>query len=107
MSKTEHVLVVFRTRLDEAARSAYEPMAKRMVELAEQQPGYLGIKTFVAEDGERVSISEFESMEAAMAWRNHPEHQKAQELGMSMFYLEYELITCQPLRHSHFKREPN
>jgi len=101
----ETVVVIFRSRLDEAARADYQPWSDRMVELAGQQPGFRGIKTFVAEDGERVSIGEFESLEAAMAWRAVPEHQKAQALARARFYEEFELVTCKPLRRIVFKRE--
>ena len=52
---------------------------------AEGMPGFVSFKTFRADDGERVSVIEFASEEALRAWREHPEHRKAQELGRATF----------------------
>jgi heme-degrading monooxygenase HmoA len=69
-----------------------------MLELASRQPGFVSIKTFAADDGERVSIVEFESEAAQAAWRAHPEHREAQRLGRERFYAEFEVVVCEPLR---------
>ena len=76
-----------------------------MDELATQMPGFISIKTFNAPDGERVSLVEFESAEAMMAWRNHPEHKQAQELGREKFYSEYRIVVCQPIRDYSFPKK--
>jgi len=99
------VVIVFRSRLNENARAEYEPVAQRMVELAKQQPGFQSIKYFEAEDGERVTIAEFESLEHAMAWRAHPEHAKAQRQGRESFYDAFEVVTCEVVRRIPFTRE--
>ena len=57
--------------------------------LAEAMPGFLGIKSFVADDGENVSISRFEDAAALTAWREHPEHRKAQRIGRERIYASY------------------
>ena len=44
-------------------------------------PGYISHKGFWAEDGERVTIVEFEHEEGQRAWRTHPEHIEAQRQG--------------------------
>ena len=53
-------LVVFRNRkrsdIDEAA---YAEAAQRMEDLAQVQPGFLSFKSFTADDGEVVAISEW------------------------------------------------
>ena len=64
-------------------------MAARVRSLAEAMPGFISFKSFSAEDGERVSIIEFESEETLRAWREHPEHRQAQALGRDSFYSEY------------------
>lgn len=81
-------------------------MAARMRALAESMPGFISFKTFNAEDGERVSIIEFESEEALRAWREHPEHRKAQELGRTMFYAELQIQVCSIIRQ-YGSRLPN
>ena len=34
-----------------------------------------------------------------MLWARHPEHIEAQKLGREKFYAEFDLKTCQVLRH--------
>jgi heme-degrading monooxygenase HmoA len=72
--------------------------------LAEGMPGFISFKTFRAEDGERVSIIEFESEEALRAWREHPEHRTAQEIGRGAFYAEFRIQVCSIIRQYGFKR---
>lgn len=99
---SQSVLTIFRSRLRPDAAPEYGRVAERMDQLAAQMPGFLGIKTFQAADGERVSIVEFATGAQALAWRNHPEHREAQRLGREQFYAEYDVIVCTPLRRYTF-----
>jgi heme-degrading monooxygenase HmoA len=80
-------------------------MAEQMLELARSMPGFLDFKAYRAEDGERVSLIEFASLEELEAWREHPEHLKAQRAGREQFYSEYRLQVCEPLRAYRFDGE--
>jgi heme-degrading monooxygenase HmoA len=104
MGQEQRVMVVFRSRLNERVEEAFEPEAARMKTLAEAMPGFLGYKVFTADDGERVSIIEFESLESERAWRDHPEHREAQDRGRSEFYAGYSLQVCEVLRNRSFGR---
>ena len=95
------VIGIFRNRLREGAQG-YPATAERMEELAAKMPGFLGIKTFRADDGERVSIFAFETLAALDAWRDQLEHREAQRRGRDEFYSEYTLQICAPLREAHF-----
>ena len=75
------VTVIFWTRLRPEHAEEYAKTAAHIADLAQAMPGFLGMKTFAADDGERVTIAEFDSMETAVAWRQDPEHQEAQRLG--------------------------
>jgi heme-degrading monooxygenase HmoA len=98
------VVVVFRARIKpEANLEALAPLATRMYELASSMPGYISYKDFAADDGEHVSIVEFDSLETLAAWREHPEHKRAQERGRSEFFSEYRIQVCSPLRDYGFK----
>ena len=68
-------------------------------------PGFLGIKSYVAEDGENVSISRFESEAALTAWREHPEHREAQRIGRERIYASYSIEVATVIRSSAF--DPN
>jgi heme-degrading monooxygenase HmoA len=98
------VMTIFRSRLRPEHAAEYAEVAARMHALAEDMPGFVSIKTFHADDGERVSIVEFESEETHAAWRNHPEHRKAQELGRAAFYAEFQIQVCSVIRQYGFKR---
>ena len=92
------VITIFRSRLRPEHVGEYERWAARIHDLAVRMPGFISIKTFTAEDGERVSIVEFESEEDVLAWRNQPDHREAQELGRKLFYSEYRIQVCRPIR---------
>ena len=92
------VITVFRSRLRPEAREEYERWAGRMHQLATAMPGFVSNKTFAADDGERVSIIEFESEATHGAWRDHPEHREAQRLGRERFYAEFQIQVCSLVR---------
>lgn len=99
------VITIFRSRLRPEHREEYERWGKKIHELAVKMPGFISIKTFAADDGERVSVVEFESEETMLAWRNQPDHRTAQELGRKLFYSEYRIQVCQPLRDYSFPKK--
>ena len=99
------IVTVFRSRLLPGVNEEYLALAERMNKLAATMPGYVSHKGFFADDGERVTIVEFESREALQAWRLHPEHVEAQRQGRSRFYSEYRTTTCEVLHESAFTRE--
>ncbi|WP_137680777.1 antibiotic biosynthesis monooxygenase family protein [Aurantiacibacter suaedae] len=88
-------LVVFRNRkradIDQAAYSAE---AARMEAMARQQPGFLSFKSYAADDGEVIALSEWESEGAARNWGRVAEHRVAQARGREAYYADYTLFTC-------------
>ncbi len=88
------ILTVFRSRLKPEALEEYGVWAKRMSELAQTMPGYISHKVYTAEDGERVTIVEFESAEQQRAWATHPEHLAAMKKGRASFYADYRMQIC-------------
>ncbi len=97
------VVVVFRSRIRPGTEQELARLGARMYELASSMPGYISYKDFVAEDGENVSIIEFESIESVTAWREHPEHKIAQRRGREEFFSEYHIQVCAPVRESRLK----
>ena len=75
------IVTVFRSRLMPGFKDEYVALVDRMQQIARTIPGYISHKGFWAEDGERVTIVEFEHEEGQRAWRMHPEHIEAQKLG--------------------------
>lgn len=99
------IITIFRSRLRPEQLDEYERWAARIHKLAVKMPGFISIKTFTAEDGERVSIVEFESEETMLAWREQPDHRQAQELGRKLFYSEYHIQVCRPIRDYSFPKK--
>src|SRR4051812_23080288 len=83
------IVTVFRSRLRPGMRDEYVALVDRMAELAATMPGYISHKGFFADDGERVTIVEFEHEEGMRAWRTNPEHRAAQKLAREKYYTQY------------------
>jgi heme-degrading monooxygenase HmoA len=66
-----------------------------MVELASQQPGFLGIESVRAPDGSGITVSYWDSLESISQWRKHPEHIEAQNAGKARWYAEYRLVIAE------------
>ena len=100
-------LAVFRNRkrtyMDAAA---YAADAQRMADLAAVQPGYLAFKSYTAEDGEVIAVSEWADEASARAWGRHVEHGSVQGRGRSEYYESYTLFACSEPRIHHFERAP-
>jgi heme-degrading monooxygenase HmoA len=93
------IVVVFRVRLKaNVDEHSLIRANERMSELAKAMPGYISYKNFIADDGEGVSIVEFESLETLAAWHDHPEHKTVQERGRNEFFSEYHIQVCMPVR---------
>ena len=98
------IVTVFRSRLREEDNDDYETWAAEMHGLATAMPGFLEIKSFTADDGERVSIVRFEDEATQKAWREHPRHRLAQQAGRDRFYSAYSIEVCRCLSARAFER---
>ena len=66
--KVEMMVVVFRAhRTPDGLGEEYRHWFLRMTELACKMPGYISHKGYVAEDGERLTLFEWESAETLKA----------------------------------------
>jgi heme-degrading monooxygenase HmoA len=96
------IVTVFRSRLNPDTVDEYMRSAARMSELAKTIPGYISHKSFVAQDGERVTIVEFENEEGMRIWATHAEHVEAKKNGRKRFFSEYRVQICSVQRDSAF-----
>jgi heme-degrading monooxygenase HmoA len=97
------LITVFRSRLKPGVRDEYNALVERMNQLARTMPGYISHKGYLAEDGERMTIVEFEHEDGLRAWRTNPEHIEAQKLARQKYYAEYHVQVCTLDRESKFK----
>jgi heme-degrading monooxygenase HmoA len=99
------LVTVFRSRTKPGLREEYAALVDRMSALARTMPGYISHKSFYSDDGERVTIVEFEHEEGLRAWRTNPEHLAAQKLARQKYYAEYHVQVCTLDRESKFKAQ--
>lgn len=81
--KPPYFAVIF-TSLRTEGDHGYASMADRMLSLAAEQPGFLGVES--VRDGLGITVSYWESLEAIQAWRRQAEHLEAQRRGRHDWY---------------------
>ena len=97
------VVVVFRSRLRaDVDMAALEALGGRMYTLASAMPGFVSYKDFRADDGESLTLVEFETEAQLRAWRDEPEHLAAQEQGRREVFSEYDISVCARQRRYRF-----
>jgi heme-degrading monooxygenase HmoA len=95
--------VIFTSVRTAADDAGYERTAERMVELARQQPGFLGIESVRGADGLGITVSYWSSEAAIRQWRDEAEHQLAQEQGREKWYSRFALRICRVERAWEFE----
>ena len=68
----------------------YGAMGDRMVELASQQPGFLGVESVRDANGLGITVSYWSSLEAIAGWKANAEHRVAQTSGRKKWYSHFE-----------------
>ena len=66
----------------------YAEMAAKMIEIAHDQPGFLGIEACLTTDF-LMAVSYWESLEAIKGWRAHTEHLVAKDAGKAKWFARY------------------
>ena len=98
-------LIVFRNRKRPGMDAeAYQADAVRMEALARAQAGFLSFKSYAAEDGEVIALSEWADEAAAREWGRQVDHVAVQARGRSEYYESYTLFACADPRIHHFER---
>ena len=91
--------VIFTSARTEGERG-YGAMAEKMVQLASQQPGFLGLESVRGANGAGITLSYRESERAIADWKQHAEHQVAQRLGREVWYADFALRVAKVERAS-------
>lgn len=98
-------LVIFRNyKRTDIDVDAYIHDAVEMEALAAKQPGFLLFRSYTADDGEVLSMSEWADESSAMAWSRNAEHLIVQRRGRERYYQSYTMYSCESPRVSHFAR---
>lgn len=78
--------VIF-TSLRTTVDHGYAEMAQRMIQLATEQPGFLGIESARSEVG--ITVSYWQDLASIQQWKTNAEHLVAQRLGREQWYLSF------------------
>ena len=100
--KPPYYTVIF-TSIKNAENNEYDAISKRMVELVQKQPGFLGFES--AKEGVGITVSYWESLEAIQNWSNNLEHQEAQRLGKEKFYQSFKVRIAKVEREYAFDKK--
>lgn len=77
--------VIF-TSLRTDGDNGYAEMGDKMVKLASEQPGFLGVESVRDDSGFGITVSYWESEEAIRNWKANAEHRFAQAKGKAEWY---------------------
>jgi heme-degrading monooxygenase HmoA len=100
--KPPYYAVIF-TSLRTEGDNGYAEMSERMVELAREQPGFLGVES-AREQGLGITVSYWASPEAIAAWHRHAEHELAQMKGYRLWYQSFKTRVSKVERDYGFER---
>ena len=102
------IIVLFRSRLAPGAgEDGYVEMSGEMDRLARSSPGFVDVKSFTAEDGERLTVVWWQDEETLKAWRENVRHLFAQKTGREKWYEYYKMDVATVTRTSNFDRPPS
>lgn len=77
-----------RTEVD----AGYAEMAQQMVDLAAEQPGFLGAESARNEVG--ITVSYWKDLESIRHWKRNTDHLLAQKKGRELWYSAYKTRIC-------------
>lgn len=95
-----YLAVIFTSLRTDEDDEGYAQTAAEMVELAAQQPGFLGVESSGRSDDERqgITVSYWRDEESIAAWRAHADHAAAQRAGRQRWYRAYALRVAEVTR---------
>lgn len=100
--KPPYYAVIFSSQRTEGD-NGYGATADRMAELAQQQPGFLGMESTRGADGFGITVAYFDSEENIRAWKRNMEHAAARQKGREVWYAHYEIRIAKVERAYNFK----
>jgi heme-degrading monooxygenase HmoA len=98
------IVVLFRSKLVDPP-TGYAEMADEMEALARTMPGFIDVKAFKADDGERLTVVWWENEETLRGWRENLRHRVAQRAGRERWYEYYKMDVAEIVRQKDFTRE--
>ncbi len=93
---------IFTTQRSQSGDDVYEIMTSRMVALARQQQGFLGLESVRGDDGIGITVSYWTDHEAIQNWGRQAEHVSVQAMGRQEFYRWYRIRIAEVFKDRSF-----
>ena len=103
--KPPYYAVIFSNVRTAGGEADYAVAAARMMELAPDQPGFLGVESVRDATGCGITVSYWDSLDAIRRWRSHAEHVPVQAAGRERWYASYRLRVAKIEAETAFDRE--
>lgn len=97
-------LVSFVSQRTALGDSEYQATAEKMVTIALEEYGCLGVHSTRNQDGFGITNSYWKDLEDIKQWRDDPRHLKAQAKGHELWYQAFELTIAKIERSYDFKK---
>ncbi|MES2802330.1 MAG: antibiotic biosynthesis monooxygenase [Bdellovibrionota bacterium] len=88
--KPPYYAVIF-TSIRTSDDIGYESVANRMVNLAQIQPGFLGLESAREDNAIGITVSYWQDLESISKWKNNVEHTEAQNNGKQKWYEHFKV----------------
>ena len=98
--------VIFTSTLHNSEADGYATAADRMMELAADQPGFLGVDS-VRNGTHGITVSYWRGLDDIAAWKHQAEHLDAQRRGRDQWYARFDLHICRVKRSETFSTDEN
>jgi len=100
--KPPYYAVIF-TSIRSDGDNGYAKMAEKMVALAGEQPGFLGMES--AREDAGITVSYWKDLPSIENWKNHTAHMAARQKGKEIWYDSFQVRICRVERAYEFNRE--
>jgi len=79
-------------------------MNTEMQSLVRQNPGFIDVKSYKSDDGERLTVVWWRDEESLRQWRDDVRHRLAQDTGRQKWYEYYKMEVAKVERQTCFER---
>jgi len=80
-------------------------MNTEMQSLVRQNPGFIDVKSYKSDDGERLTLVWWRDEESLRQWRDDVRHRLAQDTGRKKWYEYYKMEVAKVERQTRFERQ--
>src|SRR5262249_48292705 len=99
------LIILFRSKLTGQAGDDYQAMNAEMESLVRQNPGFIDVKSYKSEDGERLTVVWWRDEESLREWRGEGGPRPEENTRAGKGDQDYKLEVASVIRESAFERK--